>query len=85
MICVRQKPPANRDPFPHDHRITISIDTLKQQSSIPDLRRHHRDVVVILYMHCHSFFNSRAYVHTCETVGESAYAYSIGMRTKELS
>lgn len=44
---VRQKIPANRNPFTYYKRVIISIDTLKQDRFATDLRKHHWDAVVI--------------------------------------
>ncbi|MGJ3507074.1 helicase-related protein [Enemella sp. A6] len=44
---VKQKLPANRNPFSYFRRVIISIDTLKQERFVHDLRRHHWDAVVI--------------------------------------
>lgn len=44
---VRQKIPANRNPFTFYKRVIISIDTLKQDRFAHDLRQHHWDAVVI--------------------------------------
>lgn len=44
---VKQKLPASRNPFTYYRRVIISIDTLKQERFIHDLRRHHWDAVVI--------------------------------------
>ncbi len=44
---VRQELPATRNPFTYFKRVIISIDTLKQDRFINDLRRHHWDAVVI--------------------------------------
>ena len=44
---VKQKLPANRNPFTYFRRVIISIDTLKQERFSHDLRRHHWDAVVI--------------------------------------
>lgn len=44
---VRQKLPASRNPFTYFRRVIISIDTLKQERFIHDLRRHRWDAVVI--------------------------------------
>ena len=44
---VRQKLPASRNPFAYFRRVIISIDTLKQERFIHDLRRHRWDAVVI--------------------------------------
>ncbi|MDN6021891.1 MAG: DEAD/DEAH box helicase, partial [Acidipropionibacterium jensenii] len=44
---VRQKIPANRNPFTFYKRVIISIDTLKQDRFAHDLRHHHWDAVVI--------------------------------------
>ena len=43
---VKQKLPANRNPFSYFRRVIISIDTLKQERFVHDLRRHHWDAVV---------------------------------------
>ncbi|MFC3480847.1 helicase-related protein [Kocuria carniphila] len=44
---VKQKLPATRNPFTFFEKVIISIDTLKQDRFIHDLRRHHWDAVVI--------------------------------------
>ena len=44
---VKQKLPASRNPFTYFRRVIISIDTLKQERFIHDLRRHRWDAVVI--------------------------------------
>lgn len=44
---VRQKIPANRNPFTFYKRVIISIDTLKQDRFASDLGKHHWDAVVI--------------------------------------
>ncbi len=44
---VKQKLPANRNPFTYFRRVIISMDTLKQERFVHDLRRHHWDAVVI--------------------------------------
>jgi hypothetical protein len=44
---VRQKIPANRNPFTFYKRVIISIDTLKQDRFAHDLRQHRWDAVVI--------------------------------------
>lgn len=44
---VRQKLPANRNPFTFFRRVIISMDTLKQDRFVHDLRRHHWNAVVI--------------------------------------
>ncbi|VEI03186.1 RNA polymerase-associated protein rapA [Acidipropionibacterium jensenii] len=44
---VRQRIPANRNPFTFYKRVIISIDTLKQDRFAHDLRHHHWDAVVI--------------------------------------
>ncbi len=38
---VKQKLPANRNPFTYFRRVIISMDTLKQERFVHDLRRHH--------------------------------------------
>lgn len=44
---VKQKLPANRNPFTYFRRVIISVDTLKQERFAHDLKRHHWDAVVI--------------------------------------
>lgn len=44
---VKQKLPATRNPFTYFEKVIISIDTLKQDRFVHDLRRHHWDAVVI--------------------------------------
>lgn len=44
---VRQKLPATRNPFTYFEKVIISMDTLKQDRFVQDLRRHHWDAVVI--------------------------------------
>lgn len=44
---VKQKLPANRNPFTFFKRVIISIDTLKQERFVHDLRRHQWDAVVV--------------------------------------
>lgn len=44
---VKQKLPATRNPFTFFEKVIISIDTLKQDRFIHDLRKHHWDAVVI--------------------------------------
>ena len=44
---VKQKLPANRNPFTFFKRVIISMDTLKQDHFVHDLRRHHWNAVVI--------------------------------------
>lgn len=44
---VKQKLPANRNPFTFFKRVIVSMDTLKQERFVHDLRRHHWDAVVI--------------------------------------
>lgn len=44
---VRQKLPANRNPFTYFKRVIISMDTLKQDRFARDLRQHRWDAVVI--------------------------------------
>lgn len=44
---VKQKIPANRNPFSWYKRVIISMDTLKQDRFTHDLHRHHWDAVVI--------------------------------------
>ncbi len=44
---VKQKLPANRNPFGWFKRVIISMDTLKQDRFAHDLHRHHWDAVVI--------------------------------------
>jgi superfamily II DNA or RNA helicase len=44
---VRQKLPASRNPFTYFKRIIISIDTLKSDRYLANLRNHHWDAVVI--------------------------------------
>ena len=44
---VRQKLPATRNPFTYYKRVIISIDTLKSDQYVANLRRHRWDAVVI--------------------------------------
>jgi superfamily II DNA or RNA helicase len=44
---VRQKIPASRNPFTYYKRVIISIDTLKSDQYVANLRKHHWDAVVI--------------------------------------
>ncbi|RLP06069.1 helicase-related protein [Propionibacterium australiense] len=44
---VKQKLPANRNPFTFFKRVIISMDTLKQDHFVNDLRKHHWNAVVI--------------------------------------
>lgn len=44
---IRQKLPANRNPFTYFKRVIISIDTLKSDKYVNHLRRHRWDAVVI--------------------------------------
>lgn len=44
---IRQKLPANRNPFAFFKRVIISIDTLKSDKYVAHLRRHRWDAVVI--------------------------------------
>ncbi len=44
---VRQELPSSRNPFTYFRRVIISIDTLKQDRFVADLRRHRWDAVVI--------------------------------------
>ncbi|WP_344801469.1 SNF2-related protein [Microlunatus ginsengisoli] len=44
---VRQELPATRNPFTYFKRVIISIDTLKRDRFVQDLRRHRWDAVVI--------------------------------------
>ena len=44
---VKQKLSANRNPFTFFKRVIISMDTLKQDHFVHDLRRHHWNAVVI--------------------------------------
>lgn len=44
---VKQKLPANRNPFTFFKRVIISMDTLKQDHFVHDLRKHHWNAVVI--------------------------------------
>ncbi|GAA3571397.1 DEAD/DEAH box helicase [Microlunatus spumicola] len=48
---VRQELPATRNPFTYFKRVIISIDTLKQDRFVNDLRRHRWDAVVIDEVH----------------------------------
>lgn len=44
---IRQKLPANRNPFAYFKRVIISIDTLKSDKYVAHLRKHRWDAVVI--------------------------------------
>lgn len=44
---VKQKLPATRNPFTFYEKVIVSIDTLKQDRFLHDLRHHHWDAVVI--------------------------------------
>ena len=44
---VKQKIPATRNPFTYFSRVIVSIDTLKRDRFLRDLRKHHWDAVVI--------------------------------------
>jgi superfamily II DNA or RNA helicase len=44
---IRQKLPANRNPFTYYRRVIISIDTLKSDKYVAHLRKHRWDAVVI--------------------------------------
>ena len=44
---VKQKLPATRNPFSYFEKVIVSMDTLKQDRFVHDLRRHRWDAVVI--------------------------------------
>lgn len=44
---VKQKLPATRNPFTFFEKVIVSMDTLKQDRFVQDLRKHHWDAVVI--------------------------------------